>query len=153
MKTKLILFFLLVSNLTFAQTKYPIQTIFKGDSVIILTKDQALEINKTIENKNLFISNYKKEVKCLKDTIRDLKWDLITTDASLQRKIEKFRDSLDRSNNIIYISERQISYYKEQMKRIEKLEYVEKKVRRRVTVGIGAAVVTWWTIFLLSTLK
>lgn len=153
MKTKLILFFLLVSNLAFAQTKYPIQTIFKGDSVIILTKDQALEINKTIENKNLFISNYKKEVKCLKDTIRDLKWDLITTDASLQRKIEKFRDSLDRSNNIIYISERQISYYKEQMKRIEKLEYVEKKVRRRVTVGIGAAVVTWWTIFLLSTLK
>jgi hypothetical protein len=142
-----------LTQFAIAQNKYPIQTIFKGDSVIILTKDQALEINKTIENKNLFISNYKKEVKCLKDTIRDLKWDLITTDASLQRKIEKFRDSLDRSNNIIYISERQISYYKEQMKRIEKLEYVEKKVRRRVTVGIGAAVVTWWTIFLLSTLK
>jgi hypothetical protein len=45
------------------------------------------------------------------------------------------------------------SYYKEQMKRIEKLEYIDKKVRRRVTVGFGVAVITWWSIFLLSTVK
>ena len=46
----------------FSQSNYPLQTVIKGDSVVILTKAQANEINKIFESQTTLISKYKKEI-------------------------------------------------------------------------------------------
>ncbi len=153
LKFLLIVFFSLFFKSIFAQQKYPIQTIFKGDSVVILTKEQALRINRVIDEKNFTLSTYKKDIFLLNDTIKKIKWKLVTSEAEMQRKFTKVKDSLNSANNLVLESNRKIEYYQQEMKRIEKLEYIDKKVRRRVTVGIGAALVTWWTIFLMNVIK
>lgn len=155
MKLKILLacLFTLLFSSAFSQHKYPIQTIFKGDSVVILTKEQALNINKVIDEKNYNLLTYKKDVISLNDTVKKLKWNLITTNAESQRKFAKVKDSLDIANNQLMINRQQIEFYQQEMKRIEKLEYIDKKVRRRVTIGLGAALVTWWTIFLFNVVK
>jgi len=51
-KVLLVLLFVLFGMLSYSQTKYPIKTIFRGDSVVILTIQQSDNINKMIE-KNL----------------------------------------------------------------------------------------------------
>jgi hypothetical protein len=48
--------------LIFSQSNYPLQTVIKGDSVVILTKAQANEINKIFESQTTLISKYKKEI-------------------------------------------------------------------------------------------
>jgi uncharacterized coiled-coil protein SlyX len=48
-KVSLILLFVLIGMLSYSQTKYPIKTIFRGDSVVILTIQQSENINKMIE--------------------------------------------------------------------------------------------------------
>jgi hypothetical protein len=150
MKTKLFLvaIFILLVNLTKAQKKYPIQTIFKGDSVVILTKKQVIEVNRTIDLKNLSLSKYQSSVLKLKDTIKTLRWNIVTTEADLQRKMARVKDSLDLSSSNLMKANSEIEFYKGEMKRIEKLEFIDKRTRRRLTVGIGAALVTWWTIII-----
>ena len=49
MKNLITILLLLISLGSFSQTKYPIKTIFKGDSVVILTIQQSDNINKMIE--------------------------------------------------------------------------------------------------------
>ena len=49
MKTLLTFIFLTISLFGFSQIKYPIQTIYRGDSVVILSIKQSVEINKVIE--------------------------------------------------------------------------------------------------------
>ena len=56
----------MVSNLIFSQSNYPLKTIIKGDSVVILKVAQADEINRIFERQ-------KKEIEDLKKTIEDLK--------------------------------------------------------------------------------
>lgn len=56
----------MVSNLIFSQSNYPLKTIIKGDSVVILKVAQADEINRIFERQ-------KKEIADLKKTIEDLK--------------------------------------------------------------------------------
>jgi hypothetical protein len=51
-----------VNSLIFSQSNYPLQTVIKGDSVVILTKAQANEINKIFESQTTLISKYKKEI-------------------------------------------------------------------------------------------
>jgi hypothetical protein len=53
-QTLLIFLFVLIGMMSYSQTKYPVKTIFKGDSVVILTIQQSDNINKMIE-KNLKI--------------------------------------------------------------------------------------------------
>jgi hypothetical protein len=48
-KVLLVLLFVLIGMLSYSQTKYPIKTIFRGDSVVILTIQQSENINKMIE--------------------------------------------------------------------------------------------------------
>ena len=56
----------MVTNLIFSQSNYPLKTIIKGDSVVILKVAQADEINR------IFVRQ-KKEIADLKKTIEDLK--------------------------------------------------------------------------------
>jgi hypothetical protein len=54
--------------LIFSQSRYPLQTVINGDSVVILTKAQADTINAIFENQKTKIANFKSEVK-RKDSI------------------------------------------------------------------------------------
>ena len=51
-----------MSNLISSQSNYPLQTVIKGDSVVILTKKQANEINDIFESQKALILKYKTEV-------------------------------------------------------------------------------------------
>jgi hypothetical protein len=72
MRTLLLLSFLLISSLGFSQTKYPIQTIFRGDSVVILTIKQSFGINKAIETQKRIIRDQNKKILALNKTIDSL---------------------------------------------------------------------------------
>jgi hypothetical protein len=72
MRTLLLLSFLLISSLGFSQTKYPIQTIFRGDSVVILTIKQSFDINKAIETQKRIIRDQNKKIVALNKTIDSL---------------------------------------------------------------------------------
>lgn len=150
MKIKLLLIaiFILSTQLATAQRNYPIQTIFKGDSVVILTKKQAIDVNKTIELKSLYLSKYQNSVLKLRDTVKTLRWDIVTTEAALQRKMARIKDSLDASRSSLMKANSEIEFYKGEMKRIEKLEFIDKRTRRRVAIGMGAALATWWTVII-----
>lgn len=54
-KVSLLLLFMLFGMLSYSQTKYPVKTIFKGDSVVILTIQQSENINKIIEKNSKLI--------------------------------------------------------------------------------------------------
>jgi predicted RNase H-like nuclease (RuvC/YqgF family) len=146
-----------ISGYLNAQRKYPIQTLFKGDSVVILKYDQAIEINnlllqknQTIDENNLSIKKYDWRVSKLKDTvtylksnIKDLKWSLNVTQADLTRKLNKKTDSLTVTKDSLQKANDLIVFYKGEMKRIEKLEWVEKRTRTQMKVGIVGVLVTW----------
>jgi hypothetical protein len=72
MRILLLLSFLLISLSSLSQTKYPIQTIFKGDSVVILTIKQSFDINKAIETQKRIIRDQNRKIVALNKTIDSL---------------------------------------------------------------------------------
>jgi hypothetical protein len=58
--------------LSFSQSRYPLQTVIDGDSVVILTKAQADTINAIFESQKAKIANFKQDVK-VKDSIISLR--------------------------------------------------------------------------------
>ena len=72
MKTLLTFIFLTISLFGFSQIKYPIQTIYRGDSVVILSVKQSVEINKAIEKQKKIIREQNKKIVALNKTIDSL---------------------------------------------------------------------------------
>jgi hypothetical protein len=62
MKTLLTFIFLTISLFGFGQIKYPIQTIYKGDSVVILSIKQSITINRAIETQKKIIREQNKKI-------------------------------------------------------------------------------------------
>jgi len=62
MKTLITLIFLIISFVCVGQLKYPIQTIYKGDSVVILTIKQSLNVNKVIDTQRKIIREQNKKI-------------------------------------------------------------------------------------------
>ena len=62
MKTLITLIFLIISFVCMGQLKYPIQTIYKGDSVVILTIKQSLNVNKVIDTQRKIIREQNKKI-------------------------------------------------------------------------------------------
>jgi len=58
----------MVVSLIFSQSRYPLQTIINGDSVVILTKAQADTINAIFESQKTKIADFKQQTK-VKDSI------------------------------------------------------------------------------------
>lgn len=58
----------MVSSLIFSQSRYPLQTVINGDSVVILTKGQADTINAIFDSQKAKIAQFKQETK-VKDSI------------------------------------------------------------------------------------
>ena len=62
MKKILLLSSLLVTSLIFSQSNYPLKTVIKGDSVVILTVKQADDINNIFERQKAIIAGFKKDI-------------------------------------------------------------------------------------------
>lgn len=62
----------MVSSLSFSQSRYPLQTVIDGDSVVILTKAQADTINAIFDSQKAKIAKFKQETK-IKDSIISLR--------------------------------------------------------------------------------
>ena len=77
----LTIIFLIIVGVGYSQPTYPIQTVLKGDSVVILTKKQSKEIDFLIDNQKTRIQKYKTEIKNLTDTNYVLKQDIQTKDS------------------------------------------------------------------------
>jgi len=104
----LTIIFLIIVGVGYSQPTYPIQTVLKGDSVVILTKKQSKEIDFLIDNQKTRIQKYKTEIKNLTDTNYVLKQDIQTKNSVI--------DSL---NNMIF----SINYgYDSLINRIDTLE-------------------------------
>lgn len=73
--------FVFMIGFSYSQPSYPIQTVLKGDSVIILTKRQSNEVDLLIKNQKLRIQNYKSDIKNLTDTNNILKKDISIKDS------------------------------------------------------------------------
>ena len=56
----------------FSQSNYPLKTVIKGDSVVILTVKQASDINNIFENQKAKIASYKLEL-AYKDSLLSIK--------------------------------------------------------------------------------
>jgi hypothetical protein len=52
----------MVTSLIFSQSNYPLKTVIKGDSVVILTVKQADDINNIFESQKAKIAAFKKDI-------------------------------------------------------------------------------------------
>ncbi len=86
-----------MSSLIFSQSNYPLQTVIKGDSVVILTKAQAKNINDIFESQKAKIAEYKlllllkDSLLAAKDTLLIEKIEVInnfTSDAELGKRLD-----------------------------------------------------------------
>ena len=122
------------------QSNYPLKTIIKGDSVVILKVEQADEINSIFERQ-------KKQIKDLKDTIVILKRDVIKMDSvivnmtEIQREKEDFDSTiaqrLDLIENWLYWSSIEGSwlYFSYQDSLIYRVDLSNYKVRKKDDTG------------------
>jgi septal ring factor EnvC (AmiA/AmiB activator) len=72
MRALLLISFLLLSTTILGQNKYPIQTIFKGDSVVVLSIKQSMDINKALETQKRIIREQARKITALNKTIDSL---------------------------------------------------------------------------------
>ena len=72
MRTLLLISFLLLTTTILGQNKYPIQTLYRGDSVVILSIKQSIDINKAIETQKRIIREQGKKITSLNNKIDSL---------------------------------------------------------------------------------
>jgi ABC-type Fe3+-citrate transport system substrate-binding protein len=100
-KIGLALFLLLISAIGYSQ--YPIKTIFRGDSVIILTIDQSEKINQVLEKNSKGSKENSKKIKESEKEIADLKKTIEKQNYyidSLSKLLSEYKDG----NNALYDS-------------------------------------------------
>ncbi len=117
----------LVSLSAFAQ--YPTTKKIKGEQVVIMTVKQAEAINDKFQ--------------MLEDSIARLNSTLNGCTTSLyftQDKLETASNSLTNANDSIV---KLNGLYVKEVKRQDKLEWIDKQTKIRVAMGLGATVLTW----------
>ena len=72
MKTVITIIFCLFAFIGIGQIKYPIQTIYKGDSVVILSIKQSIDINRAIETQKKIIREQSRKLTALNNKIDSL---------------------------------------------------------------------------------
>jgi chromosome segregation ATPase len=121
-----------------ALSQYPTTKKIKGEQVVIMTVKQAEAINNKFQS--------------LEDSIAQLKASIDGCATSLnftKNKLETATNSIVVANDSII---RLNTIYDKEVKRQDKLEWIDKYARKRVTIGVGAAILTWLA-FILVTIK
>lgn len=134
---------MMVSLSSFAQ--YPTTKKIKGQQVVIMTVKQAEAINTKFD--------------MLEDSIDVLNYNLTEYTANLngcETSLNFTKDKLETtSSNLNHMVDSLVKidrFYQKEIKRVEKLEWVEKRTRVRLGFGIAAVVVTW-LIIVVSVIK
>ena len=127
----------LVSLSAFAQ--YPTTKTIKGTPVVIMTVPQAEKINNQFDILEDSIVRLNSKIKIKSEEVKVV---------NIKREVTN--DSLQIFKTNLFIANTKIDSLNIQMKRIEKLEFIEKRTRVRVGVGIVGALVTWITLAILS---
>ena len=128
---------LMVASLT-AFAQYPTTKKIKGTQVVIMTVPQAERIDQQFEILNDSIVELNKQIKTKKHEVRVVDFKREVTNDSLQI----FKANLLTANLTI-------DSLKNEVKRVEKLEYIEKRTRKRLGFGIAGTVVAWITFAIL----
>ncbi len=121
---------MLVSLSVFAQ--YPTTKKIKGVQVVIMTVPQAEKIDIQFEKMSDSIVELNKKID---KKIHEVKV------VDFQR--EKTFDSLQIFKSNLLIANTTIDSLKNEMKRVEKLEFIEKRTRTRLGVGLIGTLVAW----------
>lgn len=133
----------------FSQNKYPIQTMFKGDSVVILTSKQSESINVLIDwqqneinIKDLKLIERDKKVSALESKIKLYKKDL---EAEISKR---YQVQLDTRNHIgvlndqVWKQKKEIEILKEEKEQLRqelKYTFIERK-RQNKAIIVGVAI-------------
>lgn len=91
------------------------------------------------ENINNKFVGLKRDIDSLNTVLTNTKRDLNFSD----RQLKILQNELKYINDTIRSKNELIKYYEGQMVRLEKLEYTDKKVRKRVTFGIIGSIIIW----------
>lgn len=121
---------ILVTHTLFAQ--YPTKKNIGGQYFVIMTEQQAREIDIRFEELMDSIKHYDSDTKSLEMSLNKTRSLLMTKQDSLKKTIKL--------NN---------TYYNE-IQKYKKMEFEDKKVKKRVTLGISAALIIWTSLFISS---
>ncbi len=127
---------MLVVLSVFAQ--YPTTKKIKGVQVVIMTVPQAEKIDNQFQTLNDSIIELNNKIKTKSHEIKVV---------DFQR--EKTFDSLQIFKTNLLTANTTIDSLQKEMKRIEKLEFIEKRTRTRLGVGLVGTVVAWITFAIL----
>ena len=125
----------MVSLTVFAQ--YPTTKDINGTKVVIMTVPQAEQIDNKFTKLSDSIKLMNVSLFQNKENLRLTNETLIKTNKNLSITKDSLRQSL-MLNDV---------YYKE-IEKYKKMEFEDKEVKKRVTIGVAAALVVWLTVFI-----
>lgn len=128
---------LMVASLT-AFAQYPTTKKIKGTQVVIMTVPQAEQIDNQFSLLNDSIVELNKQIGW---KVHEVK--------VVDHQREKTFDSLQIFKTNLAIANQKIDSLNLEMKRVEKLEFIEKRTRTRLGVGLVGTVVAWITFAIL----
>ena len=126
---------MLVTLTAFAQ--YPTTKNIKGTQVVIMTVPQAEQIDKKFTSLTDSISLYKRYVNDGSILIK-----------KLNRERLNLTDSLIIAKNNILTAHTRIGILESENEKYKKMEFEDKQVKKRVTVGVVSALVVWIAVFI-----
>ena len=122
-----------------ASAQYPTTKTIKGTKVVIMTVPQAQSID------NRFVK--------MRDSINFLKSSLLTN----LEKLKSTNEDLNKTNTELVESQNNLEEsiilndtYLKEIERYKKMEFEDKQVKRKVTVGVASALIVWIAIFIGS---
>lgn len=123
--------------------QYPTTKKIKGQQVVIMTVKQAEDVNSKFEK-------LEDSLNVLNDSINILNGDLNGAITSLNFTHNKLETTSVNLNQTIDSLAKIDRAYHNEVKKIEKFEWVEKRTRVRLGLGIGAMLVTWIVIVITT---
>ncbi len=126
---------MLVTLTTFAQ--YPTTKNIKGTQVVIMTVPQAEQIDKKFTLLTDSISLFKRQVNDGSILIK-----------KLNRERLSLTDSLIIAKNNILTAHTRIGILESENEKYKKMEFEDKQVKKRVTIGVVSALAVWIAVFI-----
>lgn len=128
---------LMVASLT-AFAQYPTTKKIKGTQVVIMTVPQAEQIDNQFNLLNDSIVELNKQIGWKVHQVK-----------VVDHQREKTFDSLQIFKTNLAIANQKIDSLNNEMKRVEKLEFIEKRTRTRLGVGLVGTIAAWITFAIL----
>lgn len=130
---------MMLASLT-ASAQYPTTKKIKGTQVVIMTVPQAEQIDRQFTFLNDSIYSLNRQIGAKTKEVR-----------VINGQREKVIDSLQVFRFNLLVANRKIDSLNNQMRRIERLEYVDKRTRVRVGMGLAAVVISFVAFTFLLT--